>query len=202
MANTLGPALLASAEPIRKTRRYGNITHRELNREDLDMFMGRRVVDDAVMAPFIDLACLHRILVAHLAMVLCCCAVDCVKSAVVKQTKTSGCAGDHWDQTRAFNKLIIILGIKNLETGEWLDRRSSGPTSCGVDVFTYLSGSQQDDPFALPARYDLLRQGDAMILRSSRYKSRTVPPPAGFEVYKYVIWFNTHALAQDHNCEF
>ena len=48
---------------------------------------------------------------------------------------------------------------------------------------------------AVPVRYDLLHQGDAMIARCSRYKSTTVPPPVGFVVYKFVIWFNTESMS-------
>ena len=98
--------------------------------------------------------------------------------------------GSRWDRGQAYNKFIIILGIKNLATGEWLNR-SSGATSFGVDVYDYTSGGCMDGPMTSPVRYDLLRQGDAMILRCSRYKSQAALPPAGFEVYTYVMWFDT-----------
>jgi hypothetical protein len=175
---------------------HNEVSYRELWREDLAMFMGYRVVADEDFAPFVDFACLHRVSVAHLIKVLCCYEIDCIKAAVLKQTTTTGCAVAHVEKTRASNKFVMILGIKNKATGEWLDR-TSAPVSCGVDVWPHLSGSAQDHPLAEPVRYDLLRQGDAMIIRSSRYKSRTVPPPAGFEVYKYIIWFNVRMGDQD-----
>ena len=59
-------------------------------------------------------------------------------------------------------------------------------------VYNYLLGYALDDPTKLPVHYSLTQQGNAMILRDSRFNNQTVAPPPGFDVYKCVIWFNTH----------
>ena len=116
------------------------------------------------------------------------------KACVFKQTHNSGLHGGYWDSRFANQKLTIIIGILNTATGQWLDGGST-PTSGGVGVYNFESGTRDDGSIVVPVRYDLLRQGDAMIVRCPRYKSRTAPPPAGFDVYKYVIWFNTQSLS-------
>ena len=132
-------------------------------------------------------------LVAHLANVLCCYSINVTKACVFKQTRDTGLLGGYWDNRFAYNKLIITLGIQDTATGDWLDG-SSGPTSGGADVYNFRSGTGGDNTMAVPVRYDLLHQGDAVILRRSRYKSTTVAPPVGFDVYKFIIWFNTKSL--------
>ena len=127
------------------------------------------------MATFIDIARLCRMIVTHLAEVLCCYAITGTKSQVTKQTNDSGGEVAQWDYTSAYNKLILILGIYEMAAGRWLDR-SSGPTSGGVGVYNCRSGSRDDNPMTVPARYDLPHAGDAMILRCDRYKSETPHP--------------------------
>jgi hypothetical protein len=159
----------------------------------IDMLEQRAPCHREDMATFFDIGCLHRRFVAHVTLVLCCHSIIVRRSCVFRYTNLTDADGEYWDTAHAFNKVIIILGIKNTLTGEWLNR-SSGPTRFGVDVFNYLSGSVRDNPMNGPVHYPLPLVGDAMIIRCSRYKSCTALPPAGFEVYTYVIWFNTEQL--------
>ena len=145
--------------------------------------------EPTVAASFVDMACAHRKFLKHLAGVMFCDSVICKKSCVTRYTKYMGLQKCKYDGV-SNNKFIIILGIKNLDTGVWLDR-SSPATSFGIDVYNYQSGSWHDEPETRPVRYDLQRQGDAMIVRCSRYKSRAFHPPAGFEVWTYIMWFDT-----------
>ena len=126
-------------------------------------------------------------------MVLCCFPIKVIKSCALKQTKDSGLLVAHWGASPAYSKLILTLCIYDTEAGRWLDR-SSGPTSGGVDVHIYLPDSTDDNPMTAPVRYDLTYAGDAMNPRCDRYKSQTPPPPAGFDVYKYILWFNGEQL--------
>ena len=166
-------------------------TKRSFNSDDLKMLEQRREYHPEEMASFIELACLHRKILEQLKQVTASDSVFCHRQACVnrytKDTYISGCL---WDYADGDFKFIIVLGIKNLSTGEWLNRSSAG-TSFGVDVYDYISGSRRDDPMTPPVRYDLQRQGDAMIVRCGRYKSQSALPPAGFEVYTYVMWFDT-----------
>ena len=157
---------------------------------DINILEQRRECDRVALAQFMEIACLHRMILNHLAPVMFCDSIICKKACVNRYTKNSRILECIYDRGVANNKFIIILGIKNLETGEWLNR-SSGATSFGIDVYNYISGGRRDDPMTPPVRYDLQRQGDAMIVRCSRYKSRAFHPPAGFEVWTYVMWFDT-----------
>ena len=152
----------------------------------------RGVFEPTAAAPFVDMACAHRKFLKHLAGIMFCDSIVCNKSCVNRYTKYTGLSECKYDGGVSNNKFIIILGIKNLDTGVWLDR-SSPATSFGIDVYNYQSGSWWDEVNTRPVRYDLQRQGDAMIVRCSRYMSRTVLPPAGFEVYTYAMWFDTHS---------
>ena len=119
------------------------------------------------MATSIDIACLHRMLVTHLVTVLCCFPIKGTKSCVTKQTNDSGLLVAHWDDSSAYNKFILILGIYDTAAGRWLDR-ISGPTSGDISVYNYLSGAANGDPMTVPVRCDLTHVGDAMILRCDR----------------------------------
>ena len=152
----------------------------------------RDVFELTEATPLMDLGCFHRRASTHLAGVMFCDSIVCNKSCVNRYTKYTGLSECKYDGGVSNNKFIIILGIKNLDTGVWLDR-SSPATSFGIDVYNYQSGSWNDEPETRPVRYDLQRQGDAMIVRCSRYMARTVLPPAGFEVYTYAMWFDTHS---------
>ncbi len=157
---------------------------------DINILEQRRECDRMALAQFMEIACLHRMILNHLAGVMFCDSIICKKACVNRYTKNSRILEYNYDHGDGFNKFIIILGIKNLESGEWLNG-SSAATSFGVDVYNYISGDRRDDPVAPAVRYDLLRQGDAMIVRCGRYKSRVFHPPAGFEVWTYVMWFDT-----------
>ena len=115
------------------------------------------------------------------------------KARVFKQTHDTGLLNEHWDRRFAYDKVAIILGIRNTATCEWLNG-NSGPTSGGADVYNFHYGSTGDQSMTVPVRYDLLRQGNAMIVRCSRYKTTTVPHPVGFVVNKFVIWFNAESM--------
>lgn len=147
------------------------------------------------VADFIDLACLHRVLVAHAIKVSCCPALDVRKACVYKQTSESGCLAPHYGSGTAENLLIALLGTWDKTNEVWLTREGKMVPG-GVNVYPASYGTREDDPMALPIRYDLKLQGDAMILRHRRYKSETVPPPPGYDVYKYVIWFNAEEDAR------
>ena len=157
---------------------------------DISFLEERVECDPVAFAQFKQIACLHCMILKHLAPVMFCDSIICKKACVNRYTKNSRILECIYDRGVANNKFIIILGIKNLETGEWLNR-SSAATSFGVDVYNYISGGRRDDPMTPAVRYDLQRQGDAMIVRCSRYKSRAFHPPAGFEVWTYVMWFDT-----------
>jgi hypothetical protein len=157
---------------------------------DISFLEERVECDPVAFAQFKQIACLHRMILKHLAPVMFCDSIICKKACVNRYTKNSRILECNYDHGDGLNKFIIILGIMNLETGEWLNG-SSAATSFGVDVYNYTSGSRWDNPTTRPVRYDLQRQGDAMIVRCSRYKSRAFHPPAGFEVWTYVMWFDT-----------
>ena len=125
------------------------------------------------MAPWIDFACLHRMLIKHIISVLGCRSLDVFDSCVFKQTRDSGLLCAHYEQSRALNCFITILGIFDQANHRWLDH-TSPPTSCGVGVFNDLSGDVLANPRTFPVRYNLTHQGDAMILRASRFKNQTV----------------------------
>ncbi len=156
----------------------------------LSMLEERSPFNPEDLVPFIDIACLHRRIIFHLQQGMFSDSIFCRQACVGRYTKNSRILGCNYDHGDGLNKFIIILGIVNLEMGEWLNC-SSAATSFGVDVYNYTSGSRWDNPTTRPVRYDLQRQGDAMIVRCSRYKSRAFHPPAGFEVWTYVMWFDT-----------
>ena len=91
----------------------------------------------------------------------------------------------HYVQSRALNCFSITLGIFDEANGRWLDH-TSPPTSCAVGVYNYLSGDAPENLRTLPVRYNFTHQGNTMILRGSRFKHQTVPPPPGFNAYKCV----------------
>ena len=74
---------------------WGVTTCREFDDVDILKLEQRGRYNNEEMAPFIDIACLHRMLVAHLAMVLCCYSIKVTKSCVSKQTHDSGLLGGY-----------------------------------------------------------------------------------------------------------
>ena len=51
----------------------------------------------------------------------------------------------------------------------------------------------------IPISFNLTHQGDAMILRGSRFKSQTIAPSLGHDVYKYGIFFTPQYQCDDYN---
>ena len=80
---------------------WGLTTCREFADGDILTLEQRSRCDSEETAPFIDMTCLHRMLVAHIVMVLCCFSIKVIKSCVFKQPKDSGLLGGHWDSPPA-----------------------------------------------------------------------------------------------------
>ena len=162
--------------------------YRAFDREQCEQLMGRSTSDTDEMIYFAHTACTHRMIIAHITSLMGCDYLDVDYSYVTKQTHLQGSYPQHYKSERCNQCFIIITGIYDTGGGFWLGPLSRG-TPGGVQVFNNLSGDAGDNPLVIPISLNLSHPGNAMILRGNQFKSQTIAPLPGHDVYKYVIFF-------------
>ena len=110
--------------------------------------------------------------------------------SILRQREDVGCLDRHFDSDKRLQCAILVLAIYDCTEHDWCDHISP-EVPCGVDVFDFYSGDREDQADAFSVRCPLNHVGDCMILRGAHFANKTVKPPPGFEVYKYVVWFET-----------
>ena len=161
-------------------------TERCFNHDACESLMGRGPMCERDKDRFERVGGFHRKFSLMLRRTMCADSLRVSHVSILKQSEESGCLDKHLDPDTRLQCCILLLAIYDYIQHEWLEYNSP-EVAGGVDVFDYYSGERDDHGAAFPVRCPFNHVGDCMILRGAHFANKTVKPPPGFEVYKYVI---------------
>jgi hypothetical protein len=168
--------------------------YRSFGPRERDLFMGTAPCREGELDYFVHTASTYRKICAHVIALMGCQSLDVAELSVIRQTHYSGCLAAHYKQAPVKHCFVLILGIYDRMKRVWHDRESV-EVRTGIRVYNNLRGDSDDNALQYPVELILCDVGDALIIRGNDFKTETIAPPEGFDVYKLCLFFDPKDLS-------